>query len=597
MGQIMSGDDFSKDPAHKNNSQFEEIETIIENKDPNEERGSISLGLLIFLFGLAGGFLVAFSALDILEESYQLVLGLLIVVLITISMIGFILFTWRKPLMKHVFGMVETRLESFAGPLSEVAKGAANRDPQTATEAARLLIHRALARYAWLSTRRWIIASLTGLIAAMAALAGTTLLFRQNQLIEVQSQLLSEQNVRISEQTELLKQDVELAEAARNAELAVEITQIGSLLGEAVKNKLALVQNATPGQENRITFPILDPIKDLDPSLLIRTATASRSVKPYRFLEASLRDEAAHDEAASLHYAMKRREADLTQLYQRMKVKNHWNDDKGAGLTDRPASPERGQILETLFLAGVRSFESFSSLGLDLSFAYATNITLFDSSLQTANMAFADLSRGYFTRVDFRGASLGNARFRNTRIENSQFSTIMERDLNPPLTKKSDDILSTNMPGTDFSHAFILDSNFSQGNMSVAQFDRAALIRCDFTNAVVPVATFRGAVIFEGKWDGAILTHTDFDGAFVFDESFLDKLAEKSYPGSFKRDHFTQISANLEQVHDVKAIFSQYTTDELASLIGNRKVWQIKRIKPYEAPLKETENEGTSKKK
>jgi|GEM_PF-2542607 len=42
----------------------------------------------------------------------------------------------------------------------------------------------------------------------MAALAGTTLLFQQNQLIVVQSGRLMEQNARIIEQTTLLSQEV-----------------------------------------------------------------------------------------------------------------------------------------------------------------------------------------------------------------------------------------------------------------------------------------------------------------------------------------------------------------------------------------------------
>lgn len=90
------------------------------------------------------------------------------------------------------------------------------------------------ARYSWIATRRWVIASLTSLIAAMAALAGTALLFKQNELISTQTELLREQNVRIEEQTKPIQTDVQLAEAARNAQLSVEITEIAAELGRVV---------------------------------------------------------------------------------------------------------------------------------------------------------------------------------------------------------------------------------------------------------------------------------------------------------------------------------------------------------------------------
>lgn len=130
------------------------------------------------------------------------------------------------------FGHAEVALEQIADPLARIADRAIDRDPGGATSAARDLVSPVLARYAWISTRKWIIAALTGLIAAMAALAGTALHFKQNQLTATQIDLLREQNARIQEQTQLIQTDVQLAEAARNAALAVEIIQIAAAFGD-----------------------------------------------------------------------------------------------------------------------------------------------------------------------------------------------------------------------------------------------------------------------------------------------------------------------------------------------------------------------------
>lgn len=227
--------------------------------------------VLVFGFGLAAGILLAFSG-EGLHDSAGLIVSVFLVLIGCTLILGAVVFAFRKPLWRRVFGMAESHLEQFAVPLARVAQYAAERDPTSAVRAVSELAQLGLARYAWLSTRRWVLASLTGLIAAMAALSGTALLFRQNQLIEVQSQLLADQNLRIVEQTVLLEQQVELAEAARNAELAVEITTIAAALGEAADRAL--------GGEGFRTVNVLDPETDLSRALILRITSISRALKP-----------------------------------------------------------------------------------------------------------------------------------------------------------------------------------------------------------------------------------------------------------------------------------------------------------------------------
>ena len=149
------------------------------------------LGLLIFVFGMLAGLLAAFSGLQYAERAGATILLVFLIVLVFVAAFGVMIYVFRKPILQRLFGYASTEVELFARPLSAVAKGAVDRDPVTATDAARELVQLSLARWAWLSTRRWIIGSLTALIAAMAALAGTVLLFNQNELLREQSALIA----------------------------------------------------------------------------------------------------------------------------------------------------------------------------------------------------------------------------------------------------------------------------------------------------------------------------------------------------------------------------------------------------------------------
>ncbi|MFN6978650.1 MAG: hypothetical protein ACK4OP_11035, partial [Gemmobacter sp.] len=257
--------------------------------------GSLGWSVLFFAFGIAAGLLIAFSGFGYVEDSAGAVIGVFLGALAAVAVIGSLAVLFRKPILRRVFGMAETQLELFARPLARVAERASERDSSGATSAARELVALALARYSWITTRRWIVASLTGLLAAMAALAGTALLYQQNRLLEVQSALLTdqnaqiaeqnillvEQNARVAEQSALIAQDVQLAEAARNAGLASEIVAVAGALGDAARTAMAGMDGPTVN--------VLDPATDLDRGLILRIVTLSRSLRPYRFLDLGTR--------------------------------------------------------------------------------------------------------------------------------------------------------------------------------------------------------------------------------------------------------------------------------------------------------------------
>ncbi len=544
----------------------------VKTEQLNQKTYSVSFGLLFFLFGTAAGFFLAFSGFDLLEVYFTQVFIAVLVLITMITIGGVILYLFRGKLMSRVFGVAESRLDMFAEPLSRVTQKAIDRDPEGATHAARELVQLTLARYSWITARRWIIASLTGLIASLAALAGTALLFKQNQLIAAQ-------NVRIDEQSALLIQQVELAEAERNAAIAVEITLIAEELGGVMDKVMAGPAAAATGDPIIDKIPVLDTVKDLGQSLVMRIIAASRAAKPYRYLDAG--DDFGSSQSA-IRDAMQRRRDELPMAYAEMARLGNWKDaPETRALVARSYSPERGQLFDILLRSGIRSFEFLNFFGLDLSHAtmrdYAFGVTTF----QNGKLGYADLARSQFKEVDFKGANLENAILREARIESVQFSSLQPEAALPPTVTDSE-VLNSHLAGLDLSDAFLKFVWFENAILTGANFDRATLMGTDFTGATLGGATFRDAVLGHAEFSGAIVSSVEFDGAFVFAEDFLDQLNTMTYPGTFKRSRFELEPSSLEAVMETFSTYTQLQPSDFQELLGTDKVWRIRRVEPFE---------------
>lgn len=525
------------------------------------------MGLLFFAFGLAAGVLGAYVAVGFLADSAGLILSVFLAALMVVLILGVLIFALRKTLLQKLFGHAEVALEQLADPLSRIADRAIDRDPGGATQAARDLVAMVLARYAWISTRRWIIASLTALIAAMAALAGTALLFKQNELISAQTDLLREQNQRIAEQTQLIQTDVQLAEASRNAQLAVEITQIAAELGKVV--------DRVHGPDLANPFNVLDPGKDLDRSLFLRIVSISRALMPYRFLDTGLHEEDATD---GIRQALQRRRGDLGDGYGKMEAYFGWADrDDGTYLVDRPASPERGQLLRVMVSSGLRNLELFTFAGLTLDHAMlkATDLSLITA--QQARLSYADFSGSYLVECDFGSAILENARFRRANIARTRFAALTPDQVLSPLPPQTG-LALTRMSGADFTRATITDTDFSGAALTAAIFDGALLDGVKFTDADLSVATFAGAVILDADFAGAALKRTDFDGAIVFGEDFFTKLAGSVAPDTFRPELFRLDPVEPSDLLEMMVLQDALTPEEIAAKTGGAKPFRVVRV-------------------
>ncbi|KAF0116287.1 MAG: Uncharacterized protein FD150_457 [Rhodobacteraceae bacterium] len=524
------------------------------------------MGLLFFAFGIAAGVLGAYVAVGFLADSAGLILSVFLSALLVVLILGVLIFALRKTLLRRLFGHADVALEQIADPLARIADRAFDRDPVGATSAARDLVAMVLARYAWISTRRWIIASLTALIAAMAALAGTALLFKQNQLIAVQTDLLREQNTRIQEQTQLIQTDVQLAEAARNAALAVEITDIAAELGRVVDR----VNGG--GAVNPVN--VLDPVADLDRSLVLRITSISRALLPYRFLDTGLRSE---DMTDGLRVALMRRREALGDRYDKSAAYFGWEERTDAtALTDRPASPERGQLLRVLVSSGVRNLELLTFAGLDLDFAMLRASDLNLVTAQQARLAYADFSGSYIVECDFGTAILDNSRFRLANISRTRFAALGPDQVRPPLPAQ-DGLTLTRMYGADFQRATIIDSDFSGAALTAANFDGALLDGADFSNADLSAATLRGAVILAADFGGTFLKRADFDGAVVFGDDFLTQLATAAAPDSFDAALYRLDPVELRSLDEIMVVNNHITREDLASRTTGAKAFRVTR--------------------
>lgn len=539
--------------------------------DPPSNAPPIWVGLLVFCFGTMAGVLLAYAGLGFLDLGAGLLAAAFLVALVVLAVLGLGIVAFRRPILRRLFGFAGTQMELLARPLANIAEKAAGRDPEGATAAARELVQVALARYSWVTTRRWLVASLTALIAAMAALAGTALLFQQNTLLQQQSGLLEEQNRRIIEQTALIAQDVELAEAARNAQLAVEITLIAAALGEAAAR-------AHEGDSLDNLVNVLEAT-DLDRALILRITSVSQALRPYRFLDSGLR---VGDPTDRMRVAMQGRRAAFPGTYDRMATYNRWADvPEGVRLIDRPSSPERGHLLSVLAGAGVRALEPLNTAGLDLSFARLQDAVLPALSLQGGRLAFADFSGAALTECDLGGTVLENARFHRADIRRSTFADVQADRVRAPL-RTEDAPHKSFLSGADFTGAFVRDTDFTDAWALATNWDGAVLDRVRFTGTQLGLARFPGTVLIAPDFAGAGLKSADFDGAIVFGADALDRIAAIAEPGNFRADRYRLVPMTMAEVLAMPLVNQTLEADEIASATGGAAPYRVVRTAPFD---------------
>lgn len=491
-------------------------------------RSGVGVGFMLFLLGLFCGVPMAFFGFDAFVTYSAGFFGFMLGLLGTGVAILIFALVFRRPIWERLYKRGEVEVEKMAAPLADVAKYAAAQRLGDATDAARNFAEMVLARYAWLTTRRWIVGSITGMLAAIAALAGSTLLFQQNKLLSDQSVLIVDQTRRIDDQNFLLETQIALAEAERSALIGPEILNIADDIGR---------ETAKLRQD-----PVLEgnyALQDLSPGLRNRIVGLTNLARPYRYLVAGEID--PRDQMAVLQKALARRPETLNDT----SIIESTADEAKIKLIEQALSPERGQILAILLGSGIRDTELLSFRGADFTFAELRMKTLGLTSYKHAIMSFANFSDMGLVQMKFGAAELYHTNFSGTIINSCDFGGIAAADIEPPFVSSPGlPYLNTGLTGANFQSATIINSNFDHALGLVLDFENAALYNSTFNASLLGGAIFKDAILLNVSFAGASLQSIDLQNAIVFEPDFLERINAQSVAGSFKAERWTLQVAN-----------------------------------------------------
>ena len=126
------------------------------------EFSTVTIGLILFMIGIAVGFPLAVIGTSFLTENAGILVSIILTLAGVIALMGTLILLFRRRILQFLFNVSATQLELFSRPLSETARSIMDKNPASAINSAEELTRLLLARWTWISTRRWLIGSLTG---------------------------------------------------------------------------------------------------------------------------------------------------------------------------------------------------------------------------------------------------------------------------------------------------------------------------------------------------------------------------------------------------------------------------------------------------
>jgi uncharacterized protein YjbI with pentapeptide repeats len=523
----------------------------------NSVMTTAGIAAVVFIIGIIVGFPLATFGVEFFTQNAGIVFGIFFGFFVLVLIVAGAIMIFRKTIWQSLFKRGEIEMERFARPLANVARFAAEQKVNEATDSARDLAELVLARYAWVSTRRWLMATITAFIAAIAALAGSALLFQQNQLLRTQIGLMQDQNTRIGEQNSFIRTQIELGEAQRSTSIVPELLEIGGLIGAEV-------------QRLRAAGDMAPTIASLSSSLRSRIIAASAAARPYRYLRTpllSLTDNQIMSSGLLRRTELPAAEVMRKQLESATGRSDYFQGEQFGEMSERQVSPERGQIIAILLNEDLRDIGTL--VGADFSFAEIAMPSLSGLSFAFSMLRFSDFDLRTLIAIDFNGAYLEHARFRSSRLSHVTFNAA-----NDPMLKM---MRKTELSGTDFTRAIINDTTFTGSRGFGTNFDEAIIHKVNFASTDVAGATFRRSIFGVVDFTGAGLKSVDFDGAIVFDPTFLDIVATQAAPGTFVRERFT-----IEPIPAETFAAQPRWGDAWLDGLENGQAYQIKRVLEFD---------------
>jgi len=261
----------------------------------------------------------------------------------------------------------------------------------------------------------------------------------------MQVERLDVQNQRIREQNRLVAIQNELQEASRRAVLLPELTAVTADVRASTRSGQPLTEDT-----------------------LSRVVNLAAALRPYRVME--FQSTVGRDVAVDLDYT----EASGSQ---------------SASLSDRPLSPERGQLLLSLLAAPPTLLGDLWELRPDF-----RQVDLAETRLAGMDLSHLRLELGSFDRVSatlalFRSASLSGASFEEATLLGADFTKSDVQVASSPRNW-------TDLRGSSFRGARLNRANFSGADLTGAVMAEAVLFDTMFEDATMKGVDLEGAVVW-----------------------------------------------------------------------------------------------------
>jgi uncharacterized protein YjbI with pentapeptide repeats len=265
-------------------------------------------------------------------------------------------------------------------------------------------------------------------------------------------------------QNQKILQQSELIESNRKSSLVFLMNNLFDKVDEELKN---------------------NPAKTLSPETIARITALGHSFQPYRYLE-------------------------------------------GDSLSGRKYSPERGQLLLTLFLMNLDA-QAFESIVLHTPFGGAD---LRETDLSGANLAKADLHSAYLAEATLKEANLQGADLQETNF------------------------WSADLSGADLMEADLKRANLAWADLRGSKLNAADLAGVDLSNAQLKKADLRGTILKWARVSGSILHGANMAGIDLLgsDLSQADLSEADLSEAYLSRTNFSE--ANLTGINLTRAVVS-----------------------------------------
>ncbi|MBL7828570.1 MAG: pentapeptide repeat-containing protein [Saprospiraceae bacterium] len=404
-------------------------------KKPSGQIDILSRTIVALALGLLLGASLALVGINSLSANLPGLLKTFAIAIGVLAGLAFFIVQFKERVLKFLFGVNNTDLNEVKDLGQSLFLNSWNRDFSSAKNDFDGLFTRIFAWYSWISFRRWIVLIFSTLFVSFGGLLGTVLIYNQNKLLTQQNALLQLQNVRLDQQTYL-------QEADRRSAL---IYLMGNLV-DAIDREL----KSDVGQPG---------VRDLSPQIIGRVIALSKSLRPYRYLDAdSLVARELSPERGQLLLALINSQIDNGTLRRIFQV------------SDFAQADLKGAVLSGEFLSGI-----------NLNAADLTNAVLDETNFTQANLSGADMENAVLAR-----AKMNHARLRNTKLKNA----ILE----------SADLREANLFGADLSKA-----NLNGADLRGAHFSKVNLSGADLSGARMGGSSFNetlldSAVVIEYDW-------------------------------------------------------------------------------------------------